>query len=80
MRKANRTLESLETIHPHAAGLDIGAQEIWACVPADRITQTLRDVYARPGSVSGLAGGLRGGQCSDDTAGESPFTPLEPAP
>jgi transposase len=42
MGKANRTLESLDTIHPNAAGLDIGAREIWACVPADRDAERVR--------------------------------------
>jgi hypothetical protein len=38
-RKTQRTsrtikpLEELKIVHPHAAGLDIGATEIWACVP-----------------------------------------------
>jgi hypothetical protein len=27
---------------PAAAGLDIGAEEIWACVPADRDAQPVR--------------------------------------
>jgi transposase len=42
MRKPNKTVESLVTIHPNAAGLDIGAQEIWACVPADRDAEWVR--------------------------------------
>jgi transposase len=29
-------------VNPHAAGLDIGASEIWACVPADRDTTPVR--------------------------------------
>ena len=31
-----KSLEELKIVHPHAAGLDIGAREIWACVPASR--------------------------------------------
>src|SRR6266849_2347046 len=42
MGKAHKTVESLVTIHPNAAGLDIGAQEIWACVPADRDKEWVR--------------------------------------
>jgi transposase len=44
---------SLPSINPHAAGLDIGSDEIWACVPEDRDTQPVRpfgaftpDLYA----------------------------------
>lgn len=40
-------------LNPHAAGLDIGSEEIWACVPADRDPQPVRrfgtftpDLYA----------------------------------
>ena len=29
-------------VHPHAAGLDIGSEEIWACVPEDRDAQPVR--------------------------------------
>jgi transposase len=35
-------LDVLEQINLHAAGLDIGAEEIWACVPADRDAQSVR--------------------------------------
>ena len=34
--------DSLIGVHPHAAGLDIGSEEIWACVPADRDPQPVR--------------------------------------
>ena len=44
---------SLPCVNPHAAGLDIGSEEIWACVPADRDPQPVRsfgtftpDLYA----------------------------------
>jgi transposase len=29
-------------VNPHAAGLDIGSEEIWACVPEDRDAQPVR--------------------------------------
>jgi transposase len=29
-------------VNPHAAGLDIGREEIWACVPEDRDAQPVR--------------------------------------
>ena len=34
-------LDSLKQINLNAAGLDIGAEEIWACVPEDRDEQTV---------------------------------------
>jgi transposase len=44
---------SLPGINPHAAGLDIGSEAIWACVPEDRDVQPVRpfgtftpDLYA----------------------------------
>ncbi len=33
MSKRTRSVERLGMVHPNAAGLDIGAAEIWACVP-----------------------------------------------
>jgi transposase len=40
-------------VNPHAAGLDIGSEEIWACVPEDRDAAPVRafgtftpDLYA----------------------------------
>ena len=46
-------LDSLKQINLNAAGLDIGAEEIWACVPEDQDEQTVRvfqtftvDLYA----------------------------------
>jgi len=35
-------LEPLGVVHPHAAGLDIGASEIWAAVPLDRDATPVR--------------------------------------
>ena len=29
-------------INPHAAGLDIGSEELWACVPEDRDAEPVR--------------------------------------
>lgn len=44
MRKQRKGLqwEMLPRVHPSAAGLDIGAREIWACVPSDRDPQPVR--------------------------------------
>jgi len=47
-RKTQRTArhiqppEELKVVHPHAAGLDIGATEIWACVPAASTIEPVR--------------------------------------
>jgi len=37
-----KPIEDLKIVHPHAAGLDIGASEIWACVPASSTTENVR--------------------------------------
>jgi transposase len=37
-----KPLEELRIVHPHAAGLDIGASEIWACVPASSTIENVR--------------------------------------
>lgn len=37
-----RQLENLKQLNLNAAGLDIGASEIWACVPEDRDVQPVR--------------------------------------
>ena len=42
MRKKIDTVESLPMVQPHAAGLDIGAREIWACVPPDQAPEPVR--------------------------------------
>ena len=34
--------EDLAHFRPDAAGLDIGAEEIWACVPPERAAQPVR--------------------------------------
>lgn len=42
MAKPNKSLEQVEIIHPNAAGLDIGAREIYACVPPNRNGETVQ--------------------------------------
>jgi hypothetical protein len=42
MGKRSKRLEQLALVHPNAAGLDIGAREIWACVPADAEQNNVR--------------------------------------
>src|SRR5260370_17040432 len=40
--QASTTNEVWKVVNPNAAGLDIGASEIWACVPADRDATPVR--------------------------------------
>jgi transposase len=40
--KGKATMEELSIVHPNAAGMDIGAEEIWVCVPADRDAEPVR--------------------------------------
>lgn len=40
--KASRRLEQVEIVHPNAAGLDIGAREIYGCLPPDRAGETVK--------------------------------------
>jgi transposase len=42
MRHRKKPVEPSGIIHPNAAGLDIGSQEIWACVPPDRDEETVK--------------------------------------
>lgn len=53
MRTKRQSKTTLEPIHPNAAGIDIGAQTHWVCVPADRTQDNVRsfgcftvDLYA----------------------------------
>ncbi len=53
MKPSPQTSEQFVIVHPNAAGLDIGSEEIWAAVPADRATPCVRvfgtftpDLYA----------------------------------
>jgi transposase len=36
------TIDALPSVNPNAAGLDIGADQIYACVPSDRDPQPVR--------------------------------------
>lgn len=42
MGKQTTTPEDMKLVHPHAAGLDIGAEEIWACVPPSSTTEPVQ--------------------------------------
>jgi hypothetical protein len=57
--------EPLGDVHPNAAGLDIGAREIWACVPADRDAERVRGFGTFTPDLYQLAEWLT--QCGVDT-------------
>ena len=38
--------ENMPILHPHAAGIDVGAEEHWVCVPADRDAQPVQKLSA----------------------------------
>ena len=42
-------------IHPHAAGIDVGAEEHWVCVPADRDAQPVQKCSTFPCDLHRLA-------------------------
>ncbi len=42
MGKPGKRVEQVEVVHPNAAGLDIGAREIYGCIPPDREGETVR--------------------------------------
>lgn len=52
-------------VNPNAAGLDIGASEIWVCVPADRAAQAVREFGTFTPDLHDLAEWLVG--CGIDT-------------
>ena len=54
-KKHKTTPENLPIIHPHAAGIDVGAQEHWVCVPPDRDAQPIQTLSAFPCDVHRLA-------------------------
>ena len=43
------------SVNPHAAGLDIGSEEIWACVPEERDDQPVRSFGTFTPDLFGLA-------------------------
>ena len=75
MRKTKRptTLDNLAVVHPNAAGLDIGAREIWACVPAGRDEETVKRFNTFTPDLQALADWLVA--CGVDTVA----TPAPPA-
>ena len=47
-KKNKPTPENMPMIHPHAAGIDVGAEEHWVCVPTDRVPSLSRNVARLP--------------------------------
>jgi transposase len=45
-KKTPSTPENMPILHPHAAGIDVGAEEHWVCVPADRDAQPVQKFSA----------------------------------
>jgi transposase len=60
-----RSWEGLKVIHPNAAGLDIGSEEIWAAVPADRTPEAVRKFGTFTADLQALAAWLK--SCGVDT-------------
>ncbi len=65
VKKDKRDLDGLACVHPHAAGLDIGAHEIWACVPSETEGETVRTFGTFTPDLQALADWLM--QCGVDT-------------
>jgi len=40
--KANQAIGGFDIIHPDAAGIDVGADEMWVCVPPGSVTENVR--------------------------------------
>jgi transposase len=66
-RKGEASLEAnpLPTVHPNAAGLDIGSEEIWVAVPADRDAHPVQKFGTYTPDLYALADWLQ--RCHIDT-------------
>ena len=58
-KKNTPTPENMPIIHPHAAGIDVGAEEHWVCVPADRDAQPIQNLSALTCDLHRLADWLK---------------------
>ena len=66
------------TIHPHAAGIDIGAESHWVSVPPERDSKPVREFGCFTGELHALAAWLK--QCGITTvAMESTGVLLDPS-
>ena len=52
--------EGLGVVHPNAAGLDIGSEEIWAAVPPDRMAKPARNFGTFTPDLQALAASVIG--------------------
>lgn len=55
MRAKGQSKSALELIQPNAAGIDIGAQTHWVCVPADRTPENVRSFRCFTAELYALA-------------------------
>ena len=58
-KKTTPLPENMPLIHPHAAGIDVGAEEHWVCVPADRDAQPIQKFSAFTCDLHRLADWLK---------------------
>ena len=58
-KKNKPTPETMPIIHPHAAGIAVGAEAHWVCVPADRDAQPIQKFSAFPCDLHRLADWLK---------------------
>ena len=58
-RKSKRRCDQLPVLHPDAAGIDIGASELFVAVPADRDTDPVRSFATFTQDLNALAGWLQ---------------------
>jgi len=61
MRSTRQTSSQLEPIHANAAGIDIGSQTQWVCVPAERAAENVRSFGCFTADLYALADWLQ--QC-----------------
>jgi transposase len=54
-KKHTHTLENMPIVHPHAAGINVGAEAHWVWVPADRDAQPVQKCSAFTCDVHRLA-------------------------
>ncbi len=63
--RSRRQLSTLEPINANAAGVDIGSQTHWVCVPGDRVTDNVRSFGCFTADLYALASWLE--QCGIQT-------------
>ena len=61
--KGKKRCEQLPVLHPDAAGIDVGASELYVAVPAGRDTQPVRSFPTFTRDLNALADWLNGVGC-----------------